>query len=172
LQTEFLSELFALAHERGIHTALDTSGITFRGADPALDGLMKNTDLVLLDIKAIDREGHKILTGRDNAPVLKFAKYLEARDIPVWVRHVVVPGYTDGADGLFALGKFIGTLKNLRALDVLPYHTLGVSKYAQLGIEYKLAGVPPTDRAAAEEARKTILAGIREVRGEIKNKPQ
>ena len=168
LQAEFVTELFRLAKERGIHTCIDTSGITYKERDKAsvdlIDGLMRYTDLVMLDVKHIDPASHKRLTGRDNAGILAFAKHLEALGVPLWVRHVVVPGYTDGKDDLLALGKFIGGLKNLHALDVLPYHTLGVSKYKELGIPYPLEGIPSLDKAEAEKAKKIILSGIREVR--------
>lgn len=168
LQIDFLLELFELAKKEDIHTCIDTSGITFSGADNAyrkkLDDLMNYTDLVMLDVKHIDSEKHERLTSHGNKNVLAFAKYLEEKGIPIWVRHVIVEGYTDDEKSLFELGKFIGGLKNLKALDVLPYHTMGVGKYENLGIPYALEGVKPTTQEKAKRAREIIVSGIREVR--------
>lgn len=168
LQIDFLTELFKKAKAENIHTCIDTSGITYNKDNAAymkkLDELMLYTDLVMLDIKHIDSKMHKIITTKDNTRVLEFAKYLESKNIPLWVRHIIIEGYTDNADDLKKLGNFIGSLKNLKALDVLPYHTMGVSKYKKLGIPYTLDGMEalPTEKAA--EAKKYILAGIKEVR--------
>lgn len=168
LQIDFLLELFTLARMKQIHTCLDTSGITYRPGtseyNRKLDLLMEVTDLVMLDIKHIDPKGHKDLTGHDVTPVLEFARYLERKNIPVWIRHVIVPGITDDAGELTRLGQFLGTLRNVKALDVLPYHTLGVSKYRQLGIPYPLEGVEPATKAQAAKARQIILKAYREAR--------
>lgn len=171
MQPEFLKELLVLAKKRGIHTALDTSGITFSGPDPLLDEILEYTDLVLLDIKHIDPEKHKALTARDNRRVLEFARYLDEKRMPMWIRHTVVPGHTDDPADLKALGRFIGTLVYAKALDVLPYHTLGVGKYKELGMDYPLEGVPPLENEAAARAKQHVLEGIREVRLEQKGPP-
>jgi len=161
MQIDFLLELFQLAKQKNIHTCLDTSGITYRPGEShyneKLDELMKVTDLVMLDIKHIDPEGHKALTGHDNAGILAFAKYLEQKNVPVWIRHVVVPGITDEEGQLTRLGSFLGTLSNVKALDVLPYHIMGVTKYEQLDIPYPLKGVPAATKDQAAKAKKTIL---------------
>ena len=161
MQIDFVLELFQLAKQKNIHTCLDTSGVTYRpGAssyNEKLDELMKVTDLVMLDIKHIDPEGHKALTGHDNAGILAFAKYLEEKNVPVWIRHVVVPGITDDEELLTRLGTFLGTLSNVKALDVLPYHIMGVTKYDQLGMDYPLKGVPPATKDQAAKAKKIIL---------------
>ena len=165
MQIDFLLELFGLAKELHIHTCLDTSGITYHPGvssyNEKLDRLMGMTDLVMLDIKHIDPQGHKDLTGHDNAGILAFARYLEEKKVPVWIRHVVVPGITDDPDQLTRLGEFMGTLSNVKALDVLPYHVMGVSKYAELGIPYPPDGTPAATKEQAEEARKTILTAYR-----------
>ena len=169
VQIDFLIELFRLCKKNGIHTCIDTSGVTYSETNleymAKLDELMKLTDLVLLDIKHIDSAAHEKLTGQGNERPLAFAKYLEEKKIPVWIRHVILPGYTDDEAELTALGEFIGGLKNLRALDVLPYHTLGVSKYAELGIEYPLEGKPSATAADAARAKSIILEAIKRVRG-------
>ena len=161
MQIDFLLELFRLAKQKQIHTCLDTSGITYHPGNASynekLDALMAVTDLVLLDIKHIDPEGHKTLTGHDNAGILAFARYLDEKQIPVWIRHVVVPGITDDAALLSRLGAFLGTLNNVKALDVLPYHIMGVTKYKQLDMAYPLEGVPPATKEQAANAKKMIL---------------
>lgn len=162
LQAEFAAELFALAKENGIHTALDTSGITFNDKNrERIDKVLDSTDLVMLDVKHINTEKHKALTGTGNENVLSFARHLAERNIPLWVRHVVIEGYTDDPEELSALGRFIGGLKSLKALDVLPYHTLGKAKYKELGIPYPLEGVEPLDREKALIAKGYIMEGIR-----------
>ncbi len=168
LQMEFLIELFEKARQEGIHTCIDTSGVTYDASDAEvihkLDRLMCSTSLVMLDLKHIDPEKHKVLTGRENGNIIAFARYLESKNVPVWVRHVVLEGYTDSEEDLFALGEFIGSLKNVKALDVLPYHTMGVNKYKEMGIPYRLEGVPALSKTDAAKAKQIILEGIRKGR--------
>ncbi len=132
MQPDFLIELFTLAKAKGIHTCIDTSGISFNPDNAAyvekLDRLMALTDLVMLDIKHIDSDKHKELTAQPNNNILKFAAYLNEKNIDMWIRHVVVPGITDDDVYLEQLGYFIGQFANLKALDVLPYHTMGENK--------------------------------------------
>lgn len=162
MQMDFVTALFKTAKERGIHTALDTSGVLFNRDNTAkIDELLKYTDLVLLDIKHIDNEEHKKLTGLPNVNILDFARYLSEIDKPVWIRHVVVPGITFNEHYLRELGKFLKQLKNIKALDVLPYHDMAVSKYENLGIEYSLKGVAPLTKQEALQARGFILEGFR-----------
>lgn len=159
LQAAFVEELFTILKSKGIHTALDTSGVLFRADDPhAYDGLLKVTDLVLLDIKHIDGVGHKQLTGHANENILAFAKYLSDMDKPVWIRHVLVPEYTDDDNYLNRLADFIKTLKSVKKVEVLPYHTMGVTKYERLGKEYPLKGVEPPSKERVANAR-AILCG-------------
>ena len=168
MQIDFLLELFSLAKKNGIHTCLDTSGITYHPGETSyrkkLDKLMTLTDLVMLDIKHIDPVGHKELTGHDNGRILAFARYLAEKNVPVWIRHVVVPGITDDPEQLTRLGEFISSLPNVKALDVLPYHVLGVSKYKELNLPYPLEGVEPATQTQAKEAKQIILTAIRQVR--------
>ncbi len=165
VQIDFLTELFKMAKEENIHTCIDTSGITFNANDECylkkLDTLMEYTDLVMLDIKHIDEKKHITITGKSNKNVLEFAKHTEKKGVSLWVRHVVVPNLTDNYDDLYNLGKFIRTLKNVKALDVLPYHTMGVKKYKEIGIPYKLEGTPPLSTEEAVKAREIILNGIK-----------
>ena len=163
---------FTEAHKRKIHTCLDTSGAPFKPDDPEylekIDKLLEVTDLVMLDIKHIDPKKHKELTKRPNDNILKFAEYLNEKDVTIWIRHVVVPGITDDEESLLDLGRFIGKLKNVKALDALPYHDMGKTKYEQLGIDYPLKDVEPATKEQAMEARETILKGFKESRLELK----
>ena len=168
LQIDFLLELFALAKAQNIHTCLDTSGVTYRPGESAynekLDKLMELTDLVMLDIKHIDPAAHKDLTGHDNRNILAFARYLNEKKMPVWIRHVLVPGITDDPKQLIRLGAFMATLSNVTMLDVLPYHVMGIPKYLELGIPYPLAGVEAATNEQAKQARKIILAAYQQAR--------
>ena len=163
VQLEFVTELFEAAKKKGLHTCLDTSGITYHPSkQAAFDRLMAVTDLVMLDIKHIDPEEHKKLTGQSNQYILAFAEYLKERNVPVWIRHVVVPGITLKEPYLRQLGHFIGGLTNLKALDVLPYHTMGEVKYENLGIDYPLKGVEAATKEQAEWAKNIIMEGLKE----------
>lgn len=166
MQPEFTAGIFEAAKQRGLHTCLDTSGAVWDGAEgknaAAIDRVLDLTDLVMLDIKHIDSEKHKELTGRDNANILDFAGHLSDRGIDIWIRHVLVPTVTDDEVSLTELGRFIGGLKTLRAVDVLPYHTMGRVKYEKLGLPYKLEGVPAATKEQAVKAREVIMRGLRE----------
>lgn len=172
MQVDFLIELFTLAKEKNIHTCIDSSGIAFNPGNTAwiekLDKLMTLTDLVMLDIKHINPDKHKELTSQPNQHILEFAAYLNEKHVDMWIRHVVVPGITDDDQYLFELGYFIGQFNNLKALDVLPYHTMGEAKYKKLGITYKLAGVPAMDKDKVVEKKQVILEGIKKRRAEQK----
>lgn len=162
-QIDFLIELFKKAKEKNIHTTLDTSGILFdKTKTEKYDELIKYTDLVMLDIKHIDSEQHRKLTGHPNTRVLEFAKYLSDNKIPVWIRHVVVPNITFNKAQLTTLGETLAYLNNIQALDVLPYHDMAVPKYQNLGKEYPLKDVPPLTKEQALEARNIILSAMKE----------
>lgn len=170
LQIDFLTELFILAKKENIHTCIDTSGVTYNRDNAVymekLDRLMEYTDLVMLDLKHIDDEKHISLTGHTNRNILEFVKYLDRKNIPVWVRHVVVPTVTDDPVYWDRLGRFMASLSNVKALDVLPYHTMGVKKYREMGMEYPLAGVPARDKELAVKARQAIINGMKQARAE------
>ncbi|NBH85367.1 pyruvate formate lyase-activating protein [bacterium C-53] len=172
MQLDFLTELFEECKRRKIHTCLDTSGIAYNSGNrdhvAKVDRLLQSTDLVMLDIKHIDAEEHIELCKQPNDQILAFAEHLSERDVPVWIRHVVVPGITDNEEYLFRLGYFIGGLKTLKALDVLPYHTMGETKYDKLGMDYVLKGVPAMDKNKVVEKKEIILNGIRKRRDELK----
>jgi len=169
-QVDFLIDLFTLAKEKNIHTCIDTSGISYQPENTEwmskLDHFLHLTDLVMLDIKHIDPEKHKELTSQPNDNILSFAQYLADHNVDIWIRHVVVPGYTDDDTYLFNLGYFIGGLSTLKALDVLPYHTMGKPKYEKLGIPYPLDGVEPMDKKKVVDKKKVIIDGIKKRRAQ------
>lgn len=152
LQIEFVIELFKALKSKGIHTCVDTSGFIFRANDEECvkkhKELLEVADLFLLDIKHIRDDGHKELTGQSNANTLAFAKFLSDNKKKVWIRYVLVPGITDNDELMQELKAFIDGLETVEKVEVLPYHTLGVAKYEQLGIEYPLKGLeaPTKDR--------------------------
>lgn len=162
LQLPFLTELFEAAKKQGIHTCLDTSGICFDPEHPEqTDLLLAATDLVMLDIKQIDDALHRKLTGHSNRRILAFADRISSKSVSLWIRHVIVPGWTDTPEEQEALGFRIGGLKTLKALDVLPYHNMGRSKYEAMGIPYPLADAQPVSQDEAMKAKAAILRGIR-----------
>lgn len=161
LQIDFLIELFRKAKEAGIHTTLDTSGNPFTREEPFFDKfkeLMKYTDLILLDIKQIDDEQHKILTGHSNQNILDMAKYLSDIGKPVWIRHVLVPERSDKDEYLERLHDFISGLSSVEKVEVLPYHTLGTFKWKELGMEYPLEGINPPTKERVENAKQKLGA--------------
>lgn len=150
LQIGFVTDLFRRLHAVGIHTAIDTAGAPYREDDRRYDDLLAVTDLVLLDIKHINTEKCRTLTGKGNEATLAFAARLARENIPVWIRYVLVPGITDGEETLRATRHHLDTLSNIRQIDVLPYHTMGRAKYEALGIPYPLADTPvPTAEEVA-----------------------
>ena len=160
-QAEFVCELFSLAKKKGINTCLDTSGAVFNSENTEqTDRLLEVCDLVMLDIKHIDNEEHKKLCGRENKNILEFAKYLDKKNIPVWIRHVVVPGITLDEKYLFRLGEFLATLSNVKKIETLPYHSMGKYKYEKLGIDYVLKDTPDATAEQAKWARDIIEKGI------------
>ena len=165
LQIDFVTELFRLAKEKKIHTALDTSGITFVKENiEKFDKLLEYTDLVLLDIKHIDDEEHKKLTGHSNKNILEFAKYLSEKNISTWIRHVVVPTINDKIEYLRELGTFLATLDSVKALDMLPYHNMAEPKYKSLGLEYPLKGIEPASKEEIMKARFSVFRAYKEAK--------
>ena len=161
LQIDFLLELFTKAKKLGINTCLDTSANPFTREGEffeKFEKLMDVTDLVLLDIKHIDAEKHKELTGCDNANILDCARYFSEINKPVWIRHVLVPTVNDDDEYLKRTRDFIDTLSNVERVEILPYHTLGTFKYEELGIPYRLEGVEPPTKESIENAKRILGA--------------
>lgn len=157
-QIDFVIELLGLCKREGIHTAVDTSGAVFDPNDARFEALIQVCDLFLLDIKQMNKEKHLLLTGKENDRILEFARFLDDRGKKMWIRYVLVPGYTDDEEDLRALRSFISGLKHVEKVEVLPYHTLGVGKYKKLGIVYPLEGVLPPREKKIKEAE-AILYG-------------
>lgn len=171
MQIDFLIELFTLAKKKKIHTCIDSSGIAHRPDDEAwltkLETLLKLTDLVMLDIKHINKEKHIHLTSLPNDNILAFARFLDKHHVDTWIRHVVVPGVTDEEKYLYELGYFVGELSNITALDILPYHTMGVVKYESMNMEYSLKDTPAMEKSEAVEKKAIVLQGIKDKHKEL-----
>lgn len=163
LQIDFVIELLKLIKELGLHTAIDTSGCTFDSNDTKkYDELIKYVDLFLLDIKHIDNEKCLKLTGKSNVNTLAFARYLDKNNKKMWIRQVLVPGFTSDLENLKKTRSFIETLNNVEKIECLPYHTLGVVKYKVLGIDYPLMDVSTPSKELVDMATK-ILNGEGEI---------
>ena len=153
LQMYFLLDFCRKAKAQGVNITIDTSGNPFTRREPffsKFQELLNYVDLFLLDIKEINDETHRDLTGCSNENILDLARYLSEIGKPVWIRHVLVPEYSDKDEDLKKLDTFIRSLKNVERVEVLPYHTLGVFKWKELGLEYPLEGIdPPTKERIA-----------------------
>ena len=149
LQADFILELFKLCKEDGINTVVDTSGYIF---NEKVKEVLEYTDLVLLDIKAIDEKVYKELTGVELENTLKFAQYLKEKGKRVWIRHVIVPGITDNDELLNRLAEYVSNLDNVEKVELLPYHKLGEFKYKELGMKYVLEGVEELSKERLENA--------------------
>lgn len=154
LQAKFVFELFTKLKKQNIHTCIDTSGMVALTED--IKKVLSVTDLVLLDIKHIDSKKCKELVGFSNKLELDFAKYLSDNDIPIWIRQVLIPGYTDDEQDLLKLKDFIASLKTVQKVELLPYHDMGKFKWKKLGIKYDLEGIRPANLQDIEKAKKLL----------------
>ncbi|TVR33475.1 MAG: pyruvate formate lyase-activating protein [Balneolaceae bacterium] len=150
MQPQLVKAIFDGCKRMGLHTALDTSGFLNENADNELLAL---TDLVLLDIKSFDATEYKKLTGNRLQPTLDFAKRLSEMNKPVWLRYVLVPGYTDNMSAIGELALFAQSLGNVERVEVLPFHKMGEYKWKELGLTYRLYDTPEPDEETVEEAR-------------------
>ncbi len=162
MQIEFCIELLKSVKSYNIHTAIDTSGFTFnensQKSVELFEELNKYVDLYLLDIKHISESEHKRLTGVSNKNTLAFAKWLDKKGKSVWIRHVLLDGYTDNDEYLKQTADFIKTLSNVEKIEVLPYHTMGEVKYERLNIDYPLKGVNPPSKERVLNAKSILEA--------------
>ncbi len=150
LQPEFVRDLFTAAHDVGINTCLDTNGY-IRKHTQVIDDMLDVTDLVMLDIKQMDDNIHQDLVGVSNKRTLDFARYLNKIGQKTWIRHVIVPGYTDNEESANQLGNFIKDMDNIEKIELLPYHKLGAHKWEAMGIEYPLEGVEPPSKETMDK---------------------
>lgn len=170
LQMDFLLDFFALAKEEKMHTCIDTAGQPFSREEPffgKFNRLMHLTDLLLLDIKHMDEEGHRRLTGASNQNILDMAQYLSETGKPVWIRHVLVPERNDSDEYLLQLRDFVRSLHNVRRFEVLPYHTMGKYKWEELHIPYPLTGIDPPKKERIAYVNR--LLGTEEYRGYLED---
>ncbi len=159
LQLDFLLELLKECKKAKIHTTIDTSGGCFsfdRSFLDKIDEVLKYTDLVLLDLKHFDSKKHIKLTGKPNTQIKNFALYLNEKKVPIWIRHVLVPGITDSHEDLQNLGRFIKSIDNVEKIEVLPYHRLGVYKWQALGLKYPLEEVQTPSEESVKLAYKLL----------------
>ena len=169
LQIDFVTELFRKAKEKGIHTTIDTAGQPFRREGEWFEkfrNLMRYTDLLLVDIKEMDPAKHLKLTGMPNDNILSMIRYLNEIGKPIWIRQVLVPGWTDDPEDLKKERAFLNGLSNVQKVEVLPYHTMGAWKWQMLGIPYPLEGVKSPTEQQVREAEKILGAGAPEASGE------
>ncbi|WP_232778350.1 pyruvate formate-lyase-activating protein [Salegentibacter sediminis] len=161
LQRKPLKQLFRRLHEEGINTALDTNG---RLIDTQTKELLEETDLLMLDVKHFNEEWHRKLTGLSNKNTFKVAAHREETGKPMWLRYVLVPGWSDQEEYLHELGKFFQEYKHIERIDVLPYHMLGVHKWEAMGMEYKLKGIEPPTQQKLKNISEILKNYFREVR--------
>jgi pyruvate formate lyase activating enzyme len=152
-QPEFLLECLKLCKSKGINTCVDTAGYGFGDYDE----ILKYTDLVLFDIKHITREGYKNITLMEIDESLNFLEAMKRNNTKMWIRHVVVPGITDGVEHLKELKEYIDTIPNVEKVELLPYHLLGKNKYDTLGIKYSLEDVKAMDKDLLKKYQKEIF---------------
>ena len=162
LQIDFLLELFQKAKAHGISTCIDTAGQPFRSSGPWFDRfqeLMKVTDLLLMDIKHINPDMHRKLTSHPNDNIIAMFRYLDEIHKPIWIRHVLLPGYTDNDEYLRQTRAFIDTLHNVKHIDVLPFHKMGEFKWKELGYDYKLWDTKSPTQERVQNAIRILKAG-------------
>lgn len=160
MQAKALIPYFKLLKDESFNTCIDTNGSYL---NESVKELLRYTDLVLLDIKEINEDAHKRITGMTNIPTLKFAQYLQEINKPVWARYVLVPGYTDSEEDLHELGKFLQPMTNVQKIEIQPYHKLGKHKYKSLDWEYQLEGVEQNTAEQLKRAKDIFQLYIKEV---------
>ncbi len=167
LQIDFVTALLTALKKEGVHTAVDTSGSTFDINDPVSyekhKRLLSVCDLFLLDIKHIDEDKHREITGFSNKNTLDFAKFLSDNGKKMWIRYVLVPTLSDRKEDIEALKCFGDTLTSLEKYEVLPYHTMGVAKYEALGMNYRLKGILPPDSDTVKMAKSILSINSKEI---------
>ncbi len=158
-QIDFLIEFCKLCKQNNINVTIDTAGGPFTLLEPFIskfNELLKYVDLIMLDLKCIDDDIHKKLTGTSNKNIIQMFNYLSNINFPIWIRHVLVPTITDNDELLEKTSQFISTLKNVKRVEVLPYHTLGLFKYEKLGINYPLKGIDAPSDERVQNANKIL----------------
>lgn len=165
LQPEFLLECLKLCHQKGINTCLDTAGCGMGDYEE----ILKYIDLILMDIKEHTPQGFQKITRRESGQWEHFLEVVQRLHVPMWIRHVVVPGLTDGDEHLASLEDYLKSISHIRRVELLPYHTLGVHKYHEMGISYPLEGVPPMDGNSLIDWQKRINDTVTHIENEEEN---
>lgn len=160
LQANALIPFFKMLKEEGFNTCIDTNGSIL---NESVKELMQYTDLVLLDVKEFNEEAHRQLIGASNKATLRMAEYLHGINQPVWLRYVLVPGYSDKSEHLHDLGRFLQPMQNIEKLEIQPYHKLGAHKYEALGWNYELEGVEQNTTEQLRVAKEIFSLYVKEV---------
>ena len=153
LQPEFLLECLKLCKKNNINTAIDTAGVGFG----EYDEILNYTDLVILDVKAVDKEEYKKITGLNMDAFNKFLSDCIRLNKKLWIRQVIVPNLNDTKESVLNLKNFVSKLKNVEKIELLPYKTIGVSKYKDLNIKYRLENVPEMNEEMCENLQKLLF---------------
>ena len=156
LQPKFLIECLRLCKKNNIHTALDSAGVGFGNYDE----ILSLTDLVILDIKAVKEDEYKFITGQSMKRFNIFLDACQRLGTKLWLRQVIVPGINDDKQHMIALRDYIKTIKNVEKVELLPYKTIGVTKYKALKLSYRLDGVPDMDEKKCKELENFLLDGL------------
>lgn len=151
LQSEFVLEAIKLLKQNNIHTAIDTSGV---GED--YDEVLRLVDLVILDVKAVDKDEYKYITGRDIDAFNEFLTKCQTFNKKLWLRQVIVPNINDDEQHVLKLKEFVGSLNNVERVELLPYHSMGKSKYAKMGLKYRLEHTLDMDKAECKRLEKLL----------------
>ena len=154
LQSEFLLDMLKLCKKAGFHTCIDTSGTGY--SKQYLDEILKYTDLVILDIKAIDRKNYEEITFRKMDMLNYFIERLKINNNKLWIRQVIMPGVNDNEEYILKLKEYIKQFNNVEKVELLPYHTLGLEKYKKLNIDYKLSYMEPMDKERCKELEELL----------------
>ncbi|MDR5659450.1 pyruvate formate-lyase-activating protein [Serpentinicella sp. ANB-PHB4] len=144
LQPKFAKEILKGLKENNVHTAIDTAGVEL---NDDIEDVLEYTDLVILDIKHTEALKFKEITGQRLSKTLSFLQYVKSQKIPLWIRQVVVPGINDTKEDMIALSELLKGIPSIEKVELLPYHNMGVAKWENLGLVYRLRGiVAPTDK--------------------------
>lgn len=154
LQSSFLLEMLKMCKKAGIHTCIDTSGTGY--SKKYLDEILKYTDLVILDIKAIDEYNYKKMTGKDINMFNYFVDRLLENNNRLWLRQVIVPNINDNEEYILKLKEYIKKFKNIENIELLPYHSMGIEKYKNLNIKYRLSDTPDMDKEKCKELQQLL----------------
>lgn len=154
-QNKFLLETLKLCKKENINTCLDTSGV-----GDNYEEILKYVDLVIMDIKALDSNNYKKITGYDITKSLEFLDYCQKTNKKMWLRQVIIPGINDDEKYILELAKFIKPLKNIERVELLPYHTNGIKKYETLNIPYKLGNTKSMDIEICSNLEKILREEI------------